>query len=132
MTFDPAYSPGILPTWPVGGVSTFKWDPLYTPPLPRFDVPNKRVAVEPFPTTERKAEVRGGVLQPMNQSALTGLKVVFPTTALGEGFLVYVRTRLATSSTYAKEVFEVEGRKFILIPEEEIVLVDRTPVVEQK
>lgn len=94
--------------------------------LPRFVVPNKKVAVEPFPHVEKRAEVRNGVIAPMSQSALTPLKVVFAS-LYQEGSVVYVRTKLATGSTYAREIFEVEGRKFILIPEEEVVIADHKP-----
>lgn len=114
--------PEFQPMW---SYTTYPIYPIYTPYTPRFEVPNKKVAVEPFPVVEKKAEVRGGVLAPMNQSALTGLKVVFGSPAFVEGTTVYVRTKLQTGSTYAREIFEVEGRKFILVPEEEIVLLDR-------
>lgn len=95
---------------------------MYIPP--RFDVPNKKVAVEPFPVVEKRAEIKGGVLAPINQSALTGLKVVFPSSTYEVGATVYVRTKLQTGSTYAREIFEVNGTKFILIPEEEVILAD--------
>jgi hypothetical protein len=90
---------------------------------------NNRVAVEPFPEAS-KAEVKNGVLQPMNTAALTPLTVVFGAeiSDFDEGLLpgdvVYVRTKLRNSTTYGKEVFEANGQKFILIPLEEIVLVD--------
>ncbi len=93
---------------------------------PRFNVPNKRVAVEPFPVTE-KAQVKGGVLQPMNQSALTALRVVFGNASYAVGQVVYVRSKLATTTTYAKEVLEIEGQKFFLLPEEEVLVVDSVP-----
>lgn len=93
--------------------------------LPRFEVPNKKVAVEPFPLTEKKAEVKNGVLAPLNQSALTALRVVFWSPGYEVGSKVYVRTKLQTGSIYAREIFKVEGREFILIPEEEVILLDR-------
>jgi len=93
---------------------------------PRFSVPNKRVAVEPFPPAP-KAEVKGGVIAPMNQASLTGLRVVFGSPNLPVGNLVYVRSKLQATTTYAKEIFEVEGQRFILIPEDDVLLVDTTP-----
>lgn len=117
--FDP-FQPSIAPD-PQYRISYYPW----VPPQPRFEVPNKRVAIEPFPVTEKKAAVQGGVLKPMDQSALTGLKVVFGSPSFPEGVTVYVRSKLATGSTYAREVFEAEGRRFILVPEEEVVLLDR-------
>lgn len=92
-----------------------------------FYVPQGRVAVEPFPATS-KTEVRGGVLQPMNQSSLISLFVVFDGNAkdgpLSPGDKVHVRSKLAHTTTYAKDVFEIEGKKFILIPEEEVLVVE--------
>jgi hypothetical protein len=101
----------------------FTYTPMIQIMPPRFTTPNKRVAVEPFPPAP-KAEIRGGVLAPMSQTSLTGLRVVFGSASFGEGWLLYVRTKLQGTTTYAKEVLEVDGRKFILIPEEDVVLVD--------
>lgn len=90
---------------------------------PRFSIPNKQVAVEPFPPAA-KAEVKGGVVVPMNRSNLTGLRVVFDSGAYQVGWQVFVRSSLSYSTTYGKEVFEVEGQKFILIPEDQVILLD--------
>lgn len=110
--------------WPPAQVSGFV-PTVYTLP-PRFSVPNKRVAVEPFPETAKdRNRVRGGVLEPMGDAALIKLKVVFGSDDYLEGQYVYVRANLATKTTYGKEVFEAEGRKFTLIPETDIVLVER-------
>jgi hypothetical protein len=93
-------------------------------PRPRFLVPNKKVAAEPFPAAGQQARVVKGVVQPMNQSVLVPLKVVFQSGEFAPGWTVYVRTKLRDSSLIGKEVFEAGGQPFILVPEEEVVLVD--------
>lgn len=111
------YQPDYTPYQP------YTFTPFVQVVAPRFTTPNKRVAVEPFPPVT-KAEVKGGVIVPMNQSNLTGLRVVFGSASFGEGWLLYVRSKLQSTTNYAKEVLEADGRKFILIPEEDVVLVD--------
>jgi hypothetical protein len=106
--------------------------PLYQPTIftlpPRFGVPNKQVAVEPFPAQAKdRNRVKGGVLEVANSSNLVKLKVVFSSESFQEGQYVYVRSKIAQSTTYGQEVFEAEDRKFILLPEHEIVLVERYP-----
>lgn len=99
--------------------------PAYIPP--RYRVPNKKVAIEPFPATEKKAEVRGGVLAPMNQSSLTPLRVVFGSEEFRKDEIVWVRSHLPSTTTYGREVFEVGGQRFILVPETDVLVVDRNP-----
>lgn len=82
------------------------------------------IPVEPFPEAP-KAAVKGGVLQPMNQGALVRLAVLFPTKNYYVGQAVYVRSKLAQTSLYARDVFEVDGKRFILIPEDEVILADQ-------
>ena len=110
----------------VGLFATSKAHPMndYMPEVPRFIVPNKRVAVEPFPVTDKKSEVVGGVLRPMNAAALTRLKVVFHSEMAPAGSFVYVRSKLASTTTYGKEKFEIEGKEFILLPLEEILVTE--------
>lgn len=95
---------------------------------PRFHVPGKRVALEPFPAATKKAEVKGGVLVPLNQAALTGLRVVFSSDGYNEGQVAYVRSGLPQTTSYAKQVYEVAERKFILVPEDEVLLLERRQV----
>lgn len=120
-----------MPHYPVG--TPFQPEFTYTPAYqylqiapPRFVVPNKRVAVEPFPDVP-KAQVKGGVMVPMNGSSTTGLKVVFASGPYLEGQVVYVRSKLKDGSTYGKDVMEVGGKRFILLPEEEVLVVDTQP-----
>lgn len=97
--------------------------PLFPTPS-QFTVPNKRVALEPFPTSTG-TEVVNGVLRPKNQAALIGLKVVFGNDQFHEGAICYVRADKNRTTLWGKEVLEVDGKKFLLVPEEEVVLMDR-------
>lgn len=84
----------------------------------------KKVAVTPFPP-KPKSEVRGGVVAPMNAANLVALTVeVDGDHGIPAGHRVYVRSRLAYTSTYADEVFELYNRKFILIPLEEVLVIE--------
>lgn len=122
-TFNPTYPYPSVPTQEYHQEPYYNGYRYYTYTFSRFNVPNKKVAVEPFPETA-KAEVKNGVLQPMNAAALTPLKVVYGGGAYWTGQTVYVRSKLRQTTTYGKEVFEVDGKKFILIPEDEVLLVD--------
>jgi hypothetical protein len=124
-TFDPFYPYG------AGGPS---WQPsivnvpgnfTYLAP-PRFHVPNKRVALEPFPDTAAAPKIVNGVLQ-VKMNGLTGLKVVFGNENFPEGSICYIRSDRNRTSTWGKAEasFDVDGKKFILVPEDEIILVDR-------
>jgi hypothetical protein len=94
------------------------------PPL-RYSVPNKRVALEPFPAESRENKVVGGVLK-VSLNAVQGLKVVFASGDFAEGCICYVRADRARNSVWAKpeSVFEIDGKKFILAPEDEVLVVD--------
>lgn len=119
-------SPGFTGGHPEPNISPYTMPGQFVFPA-RISVPNKKVAVEPFPATETKVTVKGGVMVPINQASLTPLKVVFDSDTYKTGFVVFVKTKLSTGSIYAKEVFEAFGERFILIPEEEVILVDRLP-----
>jgi hypothetical protein len=132
VTYPPAADPWRIEPFP----------PYQPPPLPnivtqgtggffqaigRFIVPNKRVAVEPFPAEVKQTTVKNGVLAPMTESSLVKLKVVFGSDEYPEGYSIYVRRTVAQKTTYGQEVFEAEGKRFILLPEAEVVLVERYP-----
>lgn len=96
---------------------------------------NKKVAVEPFPVKGVEVKVSSGFGTVSQKTDLTGLKVIFPNEAadrpdldrlvLNPGNTVYVRGE-ASAHQWAKEVFELHGKKFIMLPEEFILLVDRS------
>ena len=126
--YQPTYTGGGLKDYGPGvGISPYDLYPSRIVIPARITVPNKKVAVEPFPEGNTKATVKGGVLQPINQASLTPLKVVFSSDAYKEGSVIFVRSKLGTGHPLAKEIFEAFGKRFILVPEEEVVLVDRNP-----
>lgn len=96
---------------------------------------NKKVAVEPFQVKGVEVKVSSGFGTVSQKTELTPLKVIFPNEAtdrpdsdklvLYPGNTVYVRGE-ASAHQWAKEVFELNGKKFIMLPEDMIVLVDRS------
>lgn len=113
--------------------SSIDWASLISPVVKsrsRFIVPGKKVAVEPFSTNAIKTETRNGVLLITQKLSLERLKVIFDGGGRNAGEYVWVRGTLATNTNYGKEIFEVEGQKFILINEDDVVLVDQIPSTE--
>ncbi len=109
-----------------GGAVTYSY--VY-PAFVRFQAPNKRIAVEPFPSQSLTKEIKGGLLVLTQQSGLTPLRVIHGNDRFTAGQTVYLRASRAIDSTWGKEIFTLEDQRFIFIPEEEILLVDRTIVV---
>ena len=91
---------------------------------------NKKVAVTPFETHSITIEVKNGLPVIKQKQELTKLTVVFGTDAslnelwLHEGDTVWVRGD-AMKHQYAREVFEQDGKPFILLPLEMIVSLKR-------
>lgn len=92
----------------------------------KFHVPNKRVAVQPLPETENKPKVQNGVLVPPRAALLSGQPVVFRSTGFDVGDVAFIRADRRSASLWGKEIFEVEGKKFILVPEDEVLLLKRS------
>jgi hypothetical protein len=90
---------------------------------PRTHVANKRVACEPFPTNVVEKELKNGIVQAKQKGATVQLKVVFRSGDIWPGFLVHLKAELF-QSVWAKEIFEAHETKFILVPEEYILLID--------
>jgi len=78
---------------------------------------NNLVACTPFESTSIKVGVKSGVPFIEQKKGLTQLKVVFEDDCedFSPGDTVWVRGD-AMAHPYAKEVFEVDGKQFILIP----------------
>lgn len=99
-------------------------------------VVNKRIAVEPFPTRSVDVKVKSGFGTVVQKTELVPLKVVFATEAsdrqtpaasaltLLEGDTVYVRGE-AVAHQWAAEVYDLEGKKFIFLPEDFVCMVSR-------
>jgi len=70
-------------------------------------------------------ETRGGVIVPKQKGTMTRLKVLLPGGSEEEmydpGQYVYVKSEQFMAH-WAKEVFDLQGLKFILIPETEVLL----------
>jgi hypothetical protein len=82
---------------------------------------NKKVAVTPFPTTDTETQVVAGRVVLKQRSELTPLKVVFDSDGdLVAGRTVYVRGDLCKHQL-AKEIFEKDDKKFILIDENMVI-----------
>lgn len=93
----------------------------YIPP-PLYKAYNKFIATEPWPEDEQKpkAVATSGFAVVKNKAALKGLKVMVGNNEYVEGSTVFVRAELYTHG-FAKEVFEVDGKRMILLPVEHIL-----------
>lgn len=81
---------------------------------------NNRIAVSPFKDRHVKTKVTGGVAVIENKTILDELEVVFKSHDayfLDIGDKVYVRGD-AYAHQWAKEVYELNGIKYILIPKD--------------
>lgn len=84
---------------------------------------NNMVAVEPFPTNQVEKEIRHGVAMVRQKHSLQPLKVVFgDNDRYTPGKVVWVRADQCVAS-WAKEVFEIDSKKFVLLPKDQVVLV---------
>jgi len=92
------------------------------------------VATEPFPTLSLETTTKGSGFQVISQSqALVPLKVVYAALDLNGQIhynqldIVYVTAQDKTAD-WAKRIIELEGKRFILVPNDRVVLV--SPAVE--
>ena len=88
-------------------------------------VVNAKIACTPFPALSVEKENRGGLIVPKQRNALTQLEVVFPSgdkIFCPQGTFVWVRAEQFVLG-WAKEIFDLEGVKFILVPEDQILMV---------
>lgn len=89
---------------------------------------NKKVAVEPFPNDARAPEVKNG-LALTSRHRVVALKVIFSSMTNKDGGAYYpagstVWLKASESeASWAKEIFEIEGKSVILVPEEKILMV---------
>jgi hypothetical protein len=90
---------------------------------------NDMVAVEPFPKSEAPTQVtKSGFTRDTRKGTLIPLRVVFGTTDFPENSTVYVKSDNAIHP-WAKEVFELEGKTFVIIPKTAILLRTWAPYV---
>ena len=108
-------------------------EPVPTTPLSGLVTLNRLVATEPFPPTSVKIQEKKGFSVIEQRTGLTPLRVLATPGVeklpswLAAGDVVWVRGELC-SSTFAKEVLEHGGVKFILLPEDRIVAATLRPV----
>lgn len=80
------------------------------------------VATEPFETTEVQVEMRSGFAWTAQANALTPLKAIFGAKGFDEDLeVVYVKAS-DCKAPWAKNVYEANGKKFILVPKANVVL----------
>lgn len=85
----------------------------------------KFIAVEPMPKNSVQSEKKNGVSFLSQNVQLTKLKVVIPGLSLNEGDFVYVTSDCALQH-WAKKVFTLNNKEFILVPEDHLTLVEKT------
>lgn len=85
---------------------------------------NKLIAVEPPQTTAIERKVVGGIAAPVHRVALVPLKVVFGNTEIFNGSTVWVNAGLVNNQKWSTEVFEAKGKRFCLMPEANISLIE--------
>ena len=86
---------------------------------------NNRIAVTPFETTSTKIDVKGGLVTIKQRTELTRLVVVFAqdNEKYPPGYVIWVKGD-SCKHQFAKEVFNLNGKDFILIPAETVVLAE--------
>lgn len=93
---------------------------------------NGHVACSPFETTSLKISVDRGLAIHTQRHELTKLAVVLDYgTVYNAGDSVFVRGE-CMKHAYALAVYEIEGKKFILVPEDQIVAVEAGKISEPK
>lgn len=89
---------------------------------------NKKIAVEPFSSAPSGPQIVGGFAVVASKNSLVPLKVVFDSWSsvdkLSRGSKVYTTSDTA-DQPFAKVVYEMNGEKFILVPEERIILYEQ-------
>lgn len=92
--------------------------------LPYTKTLNKLVACTPFPKVHSEKVVKSNFALVEAKVTLQELTVVFQSESLAEGTKVYLRGD-AIVNKWVKEVFTVDDKEFILVPESAIQLVVR-------
>lgn len=83
---------------------------------------NDTVAVEPFPKSSEPTQVtKSGFTRDTRKCTLAALKVVFGNEHFPVGSTVYVRADQQVQQ-WAKDVYELDGHPFILIPKTAVLI----------
>ena len=100
-------------------------------PVPKLIPVNGLIACEPPASTQAAVKVQGGFGRVQQKTQLTALKVVFGNDCLPSqakilvptGWVAYVSGEQVAAHQWAKQVYEHEGVKFILVPESVVLMV---------
>lgn len=87
---------------------------------------NKKIAVTPFETTQTQVSVTGGLARVQQKAELTKLTIVFQGEGYFPGDTVWVKGELCKHG-FANEVYEIDGKKFVMIPAEFVLLAAAGP-----
>jgi hypothetical protein len=95
---------------------------------------NKKIACVPPEAISVKIKQKNGLALAEQRIALFPLTVVYPSKfsddVLMPGTVVFVRGEVLMSHAWAKEVYEIEGVKFVLVPEDLIWAIYEKPQSE--
>lgn len=81
---------------------------------------NKLLACSPFPKQNVEKKVNRGLVMAEHKISIQELELLFTSESYAKGQKVYVRGD-RVMQPWAKEVFTMDGKEFILVPESEIV-----------
>lgn len=86
-------------------------------------VPNRRVACSPFQAKSVEVKIKNAFATVSQKTELTQMEVVFGNERYRPGTFVYVKGDVLTLP-WTREVFELAGKKFVMVPEDLIQLVE--------
>ncbi len=91
--------------------------------------PGKSVAVKPFEVTSAQAKVSHGIAVMSTRLELKKLEVMFDNHEMGlqAGDSVWIHSDVVSKHAWAKQVYEANGRSFILAPSEFILVIEANP-----
>jgi hypothetical protein len=85
---------------------------------------NRKIACSPFARKSIEVKVQKGFGSVAQKLALTPLRVLFGNDDVPAGSVVYLRGD-TMKQTWASEEFELDGQTVILVPQDQIQLVER-------
>ncbi len=86
---------------------------------------NKQTAVKPPQIQAATQRVTHGIAIIDSRVTLMGMEVVFDSAVARAGDTIYVHSNVVNSHKWTKEIYDVDGQQFVLVPDDMIVLVNR-------
>lgn len=83
---------------------------------------NDKIATKPFETQSIEGKINSGFAVVHQKHSLTPLTVVYGNNRIQPGSTIWVRSD-ACKLPWANDVFEIDGNKIILVPEEFVMLI---------